>query len=58
MIWVLTFSSLPQIQPPTQKRLFMHATSQSDAWDQARMRLGDTKCVVSLKPINEILETP
>ena len=49
--YLLTYTSLPQIQPPTQKQMLIHATDTSDAWEQARMRLGDTKYVVSIKPL-------
>lgn len=55
--WLIIYDSLPSI-PPEQRRkkqLLIHATSSSDAWDQARMRLGDTSCVLSVKPLMEDL---
>ena len=57
-LWLISVTSLPQI-PKDQAgvtRLMVRATDASDAWDQARLRLGDTSCVLSVKPLLE--DTP
>jgi hypothetical protein len=52
-LWLVTFDSMPIIPAAErkQKQLLIRATSESDAWDQVRMRLRDTSPVLSVKPL-------
>jgi hypothetical protein len=52
-LWLVVFDSMPNIplEQRQQKQLLIRATSESDAWDQVRMRLRDTSPVLSVKPL-------
>lgn len=52
--WVVSFHSLDRNET---RRLLIYATDTHDAWNQAEWRLGDLTYVLSVKPLQEVLES-